>query len=167
MTHHYDSSLKDRRAGQAEQIKEIVYQALREQSSFKKNGHSWREWIQKFVTPQNIILIFVLVFNAGGWWREQRADQAAIRERTTMLQEQHDLIVAKMQDIEGRLKLQGDLSISQGEQLKVAAGAAEAARRQVALVSQAQKGTITRDEFNAAIRQQLVPRLDRIEKTLP
>jgi hypothetical protein len=84
-----------------------------------------------------------------------------------MLQEQHDLIVAKMQDIEGRLKLQGDLSISQGEQLKVAAGAAEAARRQVALVSQAQKGTITRDEFNAAIRQQLVPRLDRIEKTLP
>jgi hypothetical protein len=51
--------------------------------------------------------------------------------------------------------------------LKVAAGAAEAARRQVALVSQAQKGTITRDEFNAAIRQQLVPRLDRIEKTLP
>lgn len=155
----------DRRAEQAEFIRATVADALRNERSLKKNGDTWWEYVSKVITPERVLLVAVLVFNVGGRVQKfdtdlalQREQTRAMQERTQVMATQHEHINLQLADVAGLQKMQASLFVEQREQLSALA-------KLVGGLNAAQKLAVSRGEFNDAIQRQIVPRLDRLERS--
>lgn len=147
----------------SETIRRVVEEAIAAQldhrliGTWKKNGHSWSHWFGTFLSPDRAaaIVVTLLLGAVGvGMYLERRDRQLTDAFRDSQI------AVVSVQAVEQHLRdevarLQS--VIDSGQQMTA---------DEVALIRNEISLAVTRVEFNAAIRQQILPRLDRIEKSL-
>lgn len=167
MTQHNDHEWTDRRS--REQMRVLVDEALRERVglySLKKNGHTLGQWLDKAVTPERVGILVLLavqfIYMVGGRMHEYDEGMQTLAEqqrRTDVMQKQHQDINAQIADIVAMQKrdAQAQLETRELVDLTVKQNAAIQSRMQL---------QPTRQEVNSTTQQQLIPRLDRIERQL-
>lgn len=140
-------------------LKRMIREVLDEQRSLRKNGETWSEYARKIVTPERVMLVLLVLFRFGGDLRDaQRALETATRQATEA-SEKADAASAKAQAAADTLFfVQRNLE------------AVMATIKEQATFNDQIKGkvdlAVTRQEFNAAMRQQILPRLERIERRI-
>lgn len=144
-------------------FRSMVHQELNDREglrALRKNGDTWPEWLMKHLTIQNIAIAVLLIYQLGG--RVVRYDDAVetariaaetARVAATAVQKQEQLSSEFLGDLN---RLDGLLE-RHSAQLK----AQEDTNR---LLSEQVRLNVTRGEFQRVVQQQLVPRLERIEK---
>lgn len=154
----------DRRSDQRALIKSIVQDAIRDERSFRRNGHTWAQWFEKIVTPQNVLLAIIVVFQFGGKVQRFDTDLSTQQERTRVMQAQHEEINRQIADIILLMK-KSDAALSetraQLDELRRSANQRAAA---MTVLSDQVHQAVKRNEFNAAVNQTIVPKLERIEE---
>lgn len=139
----------------AEDLKAIK-EAVREYNSFRKNGESWWQWLQKIVTPQNVLLVLIGAYTVGG--RAQRLETTSVealetaKEAARVIAVQQDEMAAMRKVIDSQATI-----IDRQETMHATKGDVGALADRVSLA-------ITRQEFQKFHREQILPRLERIER---
>jgi hypothetical protein len=163
--------MTDRRRFSADditEIGEIFAHTLADRSSLKKNGHTWREWVVKVFTPERLVLIFVAIismaYSFGGDIRAARTQLTTAAAKADVASTKAELAAAKSEaaavtNVELQQQLQGVIHTLQEQKAQQATFNAQINDR-VALA-------VTRAEFRSAVTQQILPRLERIEKAQP
>jgi hypothetical protein len=152
-------TLEDRIAG-------VVKHVLEDQSSLKKNGHTWAEWLGKVVTPERVMLLGLTLFSLGGRLSDAQRelavatkqasdaiDTAAAASKQAMVAAQQ--VAATTQTLS---EVRKDI-----DAITKALKSAEASR--VEMGGRVQLA-VTRGEFQRVVNQQLIPRLERIERRM-
>lgn len=162
MTDHRDHH----RRQDDERIAEVVRLALGQHFSVKKNGDTWAQYLGKVVTPDRLLLAAVLVFQFGGQFQQARAQLDGLvtdrQDVATQLAGARELL-EKQQAAQSQqaatlnlLRSQTDALMAESEKFRVLS---------TRLADQV-RGSVTRNEFNTTVQQQLLPRLERIERTI-
>lgn len=137
-------------------IEQVVNHVFTERTSFKKNGGTWKQWAGKVVTIERAALAVVsagvIVFTAGGNFQAARRDLADAVTKSTAASEENKKTAALIVDVKSEIadltktmRVQATLNATFDQQLKLG---------------------VTRPEFFAVIQQQVLPRLERIERRL-
>jgi hypothetical protein len=58
---------------------------LQERSRLLKNGETWGEYLGKWITPQNLVLVVMAGFTIGGRVQQAQSDIAAVMQSNTRL----------------------------------------------------------------------------------
>jgi len=132
----------------------------------KKNGDTALEYIKRIVTPERVMLTFLLVYQLGGEVRNVRSqlDSLAVREKAVTQQQAH--LSHQMQSMSTLVQQQGELLLSQNATVDELMVQTDTLRRTTSVLDDRINNTVTRSEFAAAVTQRILPRLDRIERTL-
>ncbi len=156
----------DRRHDADERLAQIVAEQIGKHFSVIKNGETWREYLGKVFSPQNLILITIFVFNVGGAVRDYQAqlsgatnDVKALGQQVAAAKEQiaalQNINVAQTDTLDRLILERNELS-SQVKQFKEASLQFDDRLRR----------TVTRQDFDAALNLRVLPRLERMERAL-
>jgi hypothetical protein len=136
---------------------------LADRASLKKNGHTWAEYLGKWVTPQNLLIVVMAVFTVGGRVQEVQTGVAAAIAAAD----------AAMAATEAQEKLARELSArtqAVDEQLdKIERNQGDYATKvDTEAVKKLIKDSVSRREWRELIdiQQQANQRLARIEKSI-
>jgi hypothetical protein len=139
-------------------IRDIVKYELDARIKPFKNGESWQVYLFRTFTLERIGLAILLIYNLGGGVHEAKVaiQSAAVgateaRARAEAASIKADIAADKIQEV------QKQLEVAVIELQKQAAMGTDTRDRMGM--------TVTRTEFNSTIKQQILPRLDRIEKS--
>ncbi len=137
--------------------------ALADRASFRKNGHTWGEYLSKWVTPQNIVIVGLAVFSVGGRVQEvQTGVSAAITaSKAAMAATEAQEKFARQLSERAQLLTEQMESIRQRQDQY-------ATKSDVDAVKELLKLAVTRREFRESIdaQQQILHRLDRIDASV-
>ncbi len=158
MSHREDRSSLD------ERISIAVREGIDSHFSMRKNGESWRDYLVKVITPDRILMAALLVYQVGGQVQlfKLQVNGLVDREKNLIVQQenlnkqqtaQRELQVEQSRTIE-RLRTETDTLMEENAKFR---------QISVRLTDQI-KGSMTRSEFNSTVRQQILPRLERIER---
>lgn len=155
-------TLPDHKTATVGDIREL----LRASASFRKNGESWREyWFTKWITPQNICVLVMAAVTIGG--RVQRIEGGV--DDATKVAARAAEVAAKAAESQAQLLQEiGRLSRTVDAQQSLIEKQRElyATKDDVTSVRERVRLSVTRNEFQEAIFRGVVPRLDRIEKSV-
>jgi hypothetical protein len=136
---------------------------LEDRASLKKNGHTWGQYLGKWVTPQNVLIVAMAVFTVGGRVQEVQTGVAAAIAAAD----------AAMAATEAQEKLARELSArtqAVDEQLdKIERNQGDYATKvDTEAVKKLIKDSVSRREWRELIdiQQQANQRLARIEKSI-
>ncbi len=143
-------------------IESVVREAVRhefEARGLRKNGETWKAYVTRQVTPERICLVALLLFNFGGAAHDAQqqlkvsTEQAqAASANAASASEKADRAAVSLEATRQQLdRMTADL--------KQQAEANRDLKDRVAM-------SVTRAEFTAALAQQVLPRLERIERRL-
>lgn len=152
-----------------------VRHELEDRASFKKNGHTWKEWLAKVATPERvgltILAILGMAYTFGGDVRAARKQLQEAAEKADIASTKADLAASKSEAAASKAEAS---TLTQGElkeqiavlqqQVAESRQANEAFRRDVRSKLSV---SVTRGEFSEAVERRIIPRLDRIEKAQP
>lgn len=146
----------------------IVDRKLGERLSLKKNGHTWGQYFEKSLTPERIFHLFawviVLAFTFGGNIRDakqQLADAAAKADAASAKSEAAAIKADTAAKTIDQIRLDLSNAVNTIEEQK----AAQIAFR--AQVKDQLSTAVTRSEFRSVVTQEILPKLERIEKAQP
>lgn len=142
-----------------EAIREVMRHELEDRASIKKNGHTWAQYLGKLITPERIALAVMTAFTVGGYFTDAKRD---LREATSQAKTATDLArtASKAADAASDTLTQTRLDLAAViADLHTQAGFNTDMSNKLAM-------SVTRFEFQSAIRQQIMPRLERIERRL-
>ena len=143
-------------------LESVIRQAVRhefEARGLRKNGETWATYVSRQITPERIGLVVLLLFNFGGAARDAQQQlkvsteqAAAASANAATASRTADRAAASLEETRQQLdRMTTDL--------KQQAEANRDLKDRVAL-------SVTRAEFSAALAQQVLPRLERIERRL-
>lgn len=142
-------------------LRQVVDDALAERASLKKNGHTNTQWLRQAVsidksTLQIILAIIGAIWWVGGEWqvyRRGQADQQSVMERQgTMATTQAEI----------ERKLDEALALV-NEQRMINAGVESS----LSHINDRMNAMPTRNEWQALVRQQIVPLRERLDRVAP
>lgn len=152
----------------AAEVDRVVNHVMADRASLKKNGHTWPQWFGKVLTVDRLILVavavFSFVFNFGGQISDARRELKTAAQQATTASQVAAVAASKSEDAAQKsqdataemLKMRTELTdviAAMKKQQAVSDGLNE----RISL-------NVSRNEFRAALTQQVLPRLERIEK---
>jgi septal ring factor EnvC (AmiA/AmiB activator) len=143
----------------ADQIRDLLRHELQAQQSYRKNGHTWGTYLTKLVTPERLMLAFLVVYQFGGQVQTIRQQLAYVTTRDRE-------VTAQQAELTKQLQAYESLARAQEETVLELMSQTDALRTTTAALDDRINRTMTRGEFNAALTQRVLPRLDRIERRL-
>lgn len=136
---------------------------LDDRMSFRKNGHTWLEWSTKVFTPERLIwAAFVsagFLFGLGGQVRDFSESIAAFKKTEPQLVQQQQVLEGQIEQTAKLLQQQQEVMMRVTDQL-----GNTPTKQEVADLNDRIRLSVTRQEFKAALEQQILPRLTRIER---
>jgi len=129
---------------------------LSHQRSLRKNGESWPAYVGKIVTPERVMLAVMLIWQFGGEWRDMKVK---VDDGIAKVTEKSEQVDALAETVRLREETAKQLAID-------TRGTTDELKAEMAALTDRVNRTITRNEFNAAINNGVVPRLASIEKQL-
>lgn len=145
---------------------ENAHHRLESRFSLKKNGDTWKTYLGKVVTPERVMLLIMLIYQFGGQMQRVTTNLEGLDQREQVLTQQHHELTAQMRAARDLQNMQGEIVMdlmAQTNRLSEEGKRLEEAR--VRLTDDMRR-TVKRDEFERALKQQLLPRIDRIERAL-
>jgi hypothetical protein len=141
-------------------VRDVVRYELNDRTSLRKNGHTTKQYLSKVITPERVLLLAMTAFTAsyalGGEVRDIKAGIADTRTTKAAVEKLREQQLDMQEQIESTARLLAE----QQQALNVLTG-------RVGGVDERLKLSVTRGEFQSAIQQQIVPRLTRIERSMP
>lgn len=141
-------------------LRAVVREELREMHTFKslrKNGDTWPGWFNKIFTVDRVVGAVILVFVFGGRVERYATDFTTTTEDVKSLKTAQSQLATDIAQFRGLITKYEDLFRTEQT---------HATKTDVNALSDRVSLTVTRQEYQAVIRQQILPRLDRIEKQL-
>jgi hypothetical protein len=129
---------------------------LQERSRLLKNGETWGEYLGKWITPQNLVLVVMAGFTIGGRVQQAQTD-------ITKALDSNARLVGEIATLSKAVDTQQKAVDAQQEAIE-AQREMFATRQNLESLQERVRLNVTRREFREAIELQIVPRLDRIEK---
>lgn len=122
-----------------------------------KNGESWGTFLLRQITLERIGLVILVLFQVGGGWQQAKHELAVATDRAIALTAQIEAVGNKVDGVANKVNATTEgLAIVQYDMQRRQALETDRDDR----INQ----SITRAEFNTVVNQQLLPRLDRIER---
>jgi hypothetical protein len=138
-------------------VREVVKYELDSRSKPFKNGEAWSMWLWRTITPERVGLGVLLLFQLGGGYSDVKhaLEDAATKakaavETSNETAKKADAIAVSLADTNKKLE-DATKRIEEHTQLD-------------ADIKDRVMQSPTRSEFQAALNQQILPRLERIEK---
>lgn len=158
---------KQHRSDNDGQVEEMVKHALENYFSVKKNGDTWKQYVVKVVTPDRILLLALLVYTAGGQVQLFKLQVNGLLEREKNVVTQQKAITAQQEQQRVLQSEQARTIQTLKQETETLMNENEKFHSLSTRLNDQIRGYVTRSEFNSVIRQQILPRLDRIEKKVP
>lgn len=150
------------------QIEAIVNRVMADRASLVKNGHTWGQWFGKVFTVDRIILIAVAVFsfafNFGGQINDARRELKTAASQATTASQTAANAAAKSEDAALKSQAATAQMLQMRQELTTAIEELKQQKAVTANLGDRVSLNVTRNEFRAALTQQVLPRLERIEK---
>lgn len=136
-------------------IVQQVGQALDSRSGLrglKKNGHTWAEWLLQNLSLERMLLLVIAIYTIGG----------------NVADAQHDIkeAVQKAEDAIERVERAGQTLAEAQRKHEEVVSTQERLATELAAVKDGIAQAVKRGEFRSAIQQQILPRLERIERRI-
>lgn len=147
-------------------IQKTVHDEIRAFGTLSKNGDSWGGWMLRIATPERIFWLMCAIFVLGGRVRDYESGQQGLQGQAEKLSAVYAAVEKDVRTLQAQIIEQSQFLKAQETQLNNVNTAA-ATKADIARVEAQVRVSITRREFQATLRQQILPRLDRIEKRLP
>lgn len=148
-------------------IRNVVTYELDSRNKPFKNGETWQAYLFRTITIERILLAGLLLFNLGGSVKEARQ---ALTIATTSVTS----ATVAAEAASAAASVAGRKADAAAENIKAVQAQLESAlvemKQQAATTNELRdqvKTKLTRSEFNNALEQRILPRLDRIEKQKP
>lgn len=140
-------------------MKKIVHDEVKARTSSwpKKNGDGLLGYLGRLITPERIALAFLLAYQVGGRVQEITTEMRGFEQKNALLATQVADVNANVERLGHAQQAAAGLAVKQD------AAITDLKARTVAL-NQRLSLTVTRGEFQEAVEQRILPRLDRIEK---
>lgn len=170
MTHPRDRRNDVRPSEEAltRRIESAVQHVMADRSSLKKNGHTWPQWFGKVLTVDRIILVLIavgsFVFSAGGQINQARRELRSAADQATAASGTAAVAAAKSEDAAVKSQAATNQMLQMRQELT---SVIDAMKKQQAISDDLNARvalSVTRTEFRAALNQQVLPRLERIEQ---
>lgn len=153
---------EDRRQ-EDQHIAHVVRTTAAQQSSLRKDGDTWPEYLVRVVTPERLGILAILVFQFGGQFQQFTTDVRDLKLAKATVEEQLKASRETLDKTHETLMLQAaTLNRLESQTTRLTTENEKTQGLSLRLTDQI-RGAVTRSEFNAAINQGILPRLDRIE----
>lgn len=142
-------------------LEEIVreQESQKHRGSLRKNGESWKAYLGKVFTVDRILLLIVLIYQFGGQVQSFKTEQANVVQSQATIAKQHEAVLQQM-------RTASELQEETGQVVLELMSETDRLSKVSRTLEDRMNRTVTRAEFQSAIQQRLIPRLERIEKSL-
>jgi hypothetical protein len=131
----------------------------KQRGSLRKNGESWKVYLGKVFTIDRILLLTVLIYQFGGQVQSFKTEQANVVQSQTTIAKQHEAVLSQM-------RAASELQQDTGQVVLELMAETDRLSKVSRTLEDRMNRTVTRSEFQSAIQQRLIPRLERIEQSL-
>lgn len=141
---------------------------LDDRQSFRKNGHTWKEWSTKVFTAKDVVYWLLIsvsfVFALGGEARSLKESIATFNETEPKLVEQQKVLAEQQEEFGDQIAKTAALLKQQQAMIAAVTEQTAATKQGLADVNDRIRLNVSRQEFKSALEQQILPRLTRIER---
>lgn len=143
-------------------LESVIRKAVRyefDSRGLRKNGETWKAYVARQITPERLGLLALLIFNLGGGVRDaqEQLRRAAVQAQTASTKA--DTASQRADSTAQALDATRRQLDQMAADLKRQSDANRDVQDRIAM-------SVTRSEFASAIAQQVLPRLERIERRL-
>ena len=149
------------------QIRTVVREENEYRSTLKKNGHSWRDYFWKLATPERIMLVVIAIFTFGGRVRDA---QVELKQASTKAYSAATMAAKASADAAQAPVAAADATAAARDAtshlVQIKTSLDESIKKQNDFnsdISDRVRRNVTRSEFESALKQIILPRLDSIE----